>query len=81
AALIASSDPAVRERLSRRPPIADLAPTHLQYNAIAAVVGAGLMPLLDGDRFQVGRQVSGEEAVEVIDRVRLMATTLDASRP
>jgi hypothetical protein len=39
------------------------------------------MPLVDGDRFQVGRQVSGEEAVEVIDRVRVLAaTTLGASR-
>jgi Tfp pilus assembly protein PilF len=81
-ALIAPSDPSLRERLSRRPAIADVPPRHLQYDAVTTSVAAGVMPLVDGDRFQVGRQVSGAEAVEVIDRVRVLAaTTLGASRP
>ena len=42
---------------------------HVQYTAAAAVVSSGVMPLLEGDRFQVGRGVSGSEAVEVVDRV------------
>jgi tetratricopeptide (TPR) repeat protein len=79
--LIASSNPTVRDRLSQRPAIADVPPRHLQYDAVASAVAVGVMPLVDGDRFQVGRQVSGEEAVEVIDRVRMLAaTTLGASR-
>jgi tetratricopeptide (TPR) repeat protein len=80
-ALIAASNPSVRERLSQRPAIADVPPRHLQYDAVVSAVAVGAMPLVDGDRFQVARQVSGEEAVEVIDRVRILAaTTLGASR-
>ncbi len=81
-ALIAPSNPSLRERLSQRPTIADVPPRHLQYEAVMSTVAAGVMPLVDGDRFQVGREVSGAEAVEVIDRVRVMAaTTFGASRP
>jgi tetratricopeptide (TPR) repeat protein len=80
-ALIAESNPSVRERLSQRPTIADVPPRHLQYDAVVSAVAAGVMPLVEGDRFLVGRQVSGAEAVEVIDRVRVLATTtLGASR-
>src|SRR5262245_11083471 len=80
-ALIAASNPSVRERLSQRPTIADVPPRHLQYDAVVSAVAVGAMPLVDGDRFQVARQVSGQEAVEVIDRVRVLAaTTLGASR-
>ena len=80
-ALIAASNSSVRERLSQRPTIADVPPRHLQYDAVVSAVAVGAMPLVDGDRFQVARQVSGEEAVEVIDRVRVLAaTTLGASR-
>jgi tetratricopeptide (TPR) repeat protein len=80
-ALIASSNPSLKERLAQRPTIADVPPRHLQYDAVTSVVAVGVMPRLDGDRFQVGRQVSGAEAVEVIDRVRVLAaTTLGASR-
>ena len=81
-ALIAPSSPSLRERLSQRPTIDDVPPRHLQYEAVVSAVAAGVMPLVDGARFEVGRQVSGVEAVEVIDRVRLMAaTTFGASRP
>ena len=81
-ALIAPSSPSLRERLSQRPTIADVPPRHLQYEAVMSAVAAGVMPLVDGDRFQVGRQVSGAEAVEAIDRVRVLAgSTIGASRP
>jgi tetratricopeptide (TPR) repeat protein len=80
-ALIAAANSSVRERLSQRPTIADVPPRHLQYDAVVSAVAVGAMPLVDGDRFQVARQVSGEEAVEVIDRVRILAaTTLGATR-
>jgi len=80
-ALIAEQNPSVRERLSQRPAVADVPPRHLQYDAVTSVVATGVMPLVDGDRFLVSRQVSGQEAVEVIDRVRVLAaTTLGAAR-
>jgi hypothetical protein len=31
------------------------------------------MPLLEGNRFQVGRPVSGSEAADVVDRVRALS--------
>ena len=74
-ALIAESNPSVRERLSQRPTIADVPPRHLQHDAVVSAVATGVMPLVEGDRFLVSREVSGEEAVEVIDRVRVLATT------
>ncbi len=81
-ALIAPSSPSLRDRLGQRPTIADVPPRHLQHEAVMSAVAAGVMPLVDGDQFQVGRQVSGAEAVEVIDRVRVMAaTTFGVSRP
>jgi tetratricopeptide (TPR) repeat protein len=67
--VVASNDSALRTRLAQRPAIADMNRRHVQYTAAAAVVSSGVMPLLEGDRFQVGRAVSGSEAVEVVDRV------------
>jgi Tfp pilus assembly protein PilF len=81
-AMIAAADPAVRARVAQRPAIGDMTATHLQYDAVASVVATGVMPLADDGRFQVSNQVSGAEAVDVIDRVRVLATTmLGASRP
>jgi tetratricopeptide (TPR) repeat protein len=71
--LLASSDAALRARLSQRPAIADMNRRHVQYSAAAAAVASGVMPLLDGDRFQVGRPVSGSEAVDVLDKVRALS--------
>jgi tetratricopeptide (TPR) repeat protein len=77
--VVASTDAALRARLTQRPEIADMNRRHVQYAAAAAVIASGVMPLLDGDRFQVGRPVSGSEAVDVLDRVRaLSAPTVNA---
>jgi hypothetical protein len=47
--------------------------------AAAAAVASGVMPLLEGDRFLVGRAVSGSEAVETLDKVNaLSAPTANA---
>ena len=73
-ALVAARDSEVRARLDQRPAIADLTPGHTQYRAVAAAVASGVMPLMAGDRFQVGQPVSGAEAVEAIDRVRALAS-------
>ena len=72
-AVIGAGDPALRARLAERPAIADMNQRHNQYPAAAAAVASGVMPLLDGARFQVGRVVSGSEAVEVLDRVRALS--------
>ena len=74
--VIAGSDPALRARLAERPAIADMNQRHNQYPAAAAAVSSGVMPLIDGGRFQVGRVVSGSEAVDVLDRVRALSARI-----
>ena len=74
--LLAQSRPQLRTQLAERPKIADMAPAHLNYPAVAAAVSTGVVPLLDGQRFQTTRPVSGAEAVETIDRLRALAGDL-----
>jgi len=71
--LVSSSDSALRARLAQLPAIGDLNPRHVQYTAAAAAVASGVMPLLEGDRFLVGRPVSGSEAVDTVDRVSALS--------
>jgi len=73
--LLAQRQPELRARLSERPKIADLAPAHLNYPAVAAAVSTGVVPLLEGQRFQITRPVTGAEAVDAIDRLRSLAGT------
>ncbi len=70
--LMAADRPSLRERLAQRPAIADMSAAHLSYPAVAVAVGSGVMPLLEGDRFQVSRAVSGAEAIDVIERLRAL---------
>ena len=58
-----------REWLEARPQIADVPPGHLGYPAAALVVGAGVMPLVDGADFEPSRPVSGAEAIDVVTRL------------
>ena len=74
-ALMAAGNPALRAHLTARPPIADMPPGHLNYPAASVAVASGVMPLLDGDRFQVTRPVSGAEALDAISRLRALAGT------
>ncbi len=53
--------------------IADVPAEHLSYPAISAAVGAGVIPLLDGNVFRPSRAVSGTEAVEVVGRLESLA--------
>jgi tetratricopeptide (TPR) repeat protein len=71
--LVASGDATLRARIAQRPAIADMTRGHVQYVAAAAAVASGVMPLLEGNRFQVGRPVSGSEAADVVDRVRVLS--------
>jgi tetratricopeptide (TPR) repeat protein len=71
--LMAATRPDLRPRLSERPQIADMAAGHLSYPAVSVAVASGVMPLLDGGRFQVARPVSGADAIEVVARLRALA--------
>lgn len=71
--LVSSSDSALRARLAQPPAIGDLNSRHVQYTAAAAAVASGVMPLLEGDRFLVGRPVSGSEAVDTVDKVSALS--------
>lgn len=63
----------LREWQAGRPVIADLPPAHLSYTAAALVVTAGVMPLIDGGRFEPARPVSGAEAAGVVARVEALS--------
>jgi hypothetical protein len=69
---MAADRPQLRQRIAQTPKIADMNTGHLSYPAVAVAVASGAMPLLEGDRFQVSRVVSGAEAVEVIERLRML---------
>jgi tetratricopeptide (TPR) repeat protein len=71
-AMIGRTHPALQARLTERPAIADMSPAHLNYPAVAAAASSGVLPLLDGNRFDIERPVSGAEAVAAIDRLRAL---------
>ena len=73
ARLLAGRDPALRTRLTEQPKIADMTASHLSYPAVSTAVASGVMPLLDGARFQVNRVVTGAEALETVARLRALA--------
>lgn len=70
--LIARTSPALQARLAAKPAIADMSAAHLNYPAVAAAVAAGVLPLVDGGRFEIERPVSGAEAIAAIDRLRAL---------
>lgn len=71
--LITAGRPQLWSDWTKNPPkVTDVTPGHLNYPAVSVAVASGVMPLVDG-RFLVSRPVSGAEAVEVIDRVRVLA--------
>lgn len=72
-ASLAVTRPPLRPYLTERPPITDMVPGHLSYPAAAVAVASGVMPLVEGDRFDVARPVSGAEAAEVVSRLRALA--------
>ena len=70
--LVATQNPALQARLTGHPTIVDVSTSHLNYPAVAATVSAGVLPLLDGGRFDTERPVSGAEAIAAIDRLRTL---------
>ena len=51
----------------------DMSPSHLDYDAVERVLGAGLMGLTASGAFEPWRPVSGNEAIEVVDAVARLA--------
>jgi tetratricopeptide (TPR) repeat protein len=72
---LAASRPELRARIATRPVIADVSAGHLNYQQVAVAVAAGVLPLLDGNRFDVTRPVSGAEAVDAVNRLRALAAS------
>ena len=52
---------------SAGPAPSDMSPSHLDYEAVARVLGAGLMDVAASGGFEPWRPVSGREAIEVVD--------------
>jgi tetratricopeptide (TPR) repeat protein len=71
--LLAAERPALRAHLNARPRIADMTEGHLSYPDASVSVASGVIPLVDGGRFDATRPVSGAEASEVVDRLRALA--------
>jgi tetratricopeptide (TPR) repeat protein len=71
--LAAERRPELRAALAERPPVVDVAPAHLSYPAVSVSVASGVVPLLDGGRFDLSRPVSGAEAIATVDRLRALA--------
>ncbi len=75
-ALMADTRPALRARLAERPAISDMASGHLSFPDVAAAVASGVVPLLEGNRFQMTRPVSGAEAIDAVNRLLALAASL-----
>lgn len=71
--LIAADKPEVAKRwLGARVQVGDVGPGHLSYPAVSMAVASGAMPLV-GANFDLLRNVSGAEALEVIGRLEVLA--------
>ena len=71
--LIAADQPQLGQRWSAaRVEIGDVGPDHLSYPAVSMVVASGVMPL-DGRNFDLLRNVTGAEALDVIGRLEALA--------
>jgi tetratricopeptide (TPR) repeat protein len=70
--MAAATNPGLRSRIAAQPKISDMPPTHLVYPAAAAAVASGVMPLVDGDRFEVNREVTGAEAMSAVERLQAL---------
>jgi tetratricopeptide (TPR) repeat protein len=56
-----------------RPTLPDVSRAHLSYSSIAGALASGTMQLLEGDRFQPNRPVTGAEVVAAIARLEQLA--------
>jgi hypothetical protein len=72
--LIGSRRPALaRQWQSAQPRATDVGAGNLSYEAVSLAVAAGVLPLLEGDTFQLARPVSGADAGDVIARLEALS--------
>jgi tetratricopeptide (TPR) repeat protein len=72
--VIAREQPArLRSWRDARPEIADVSAANLSYADAAAAVASGVLPLLEGGRFDLARPVSGAEAIGAVSRLEALA--------
>src|SRR5262245_63231802 len=72
--LIATEKPrAAAKWRDPRPKFADLSPAHLGYPAAARSVSAGVMAPLEGETFQLSRQVTGADALDAVSKLEALA--------
>ena len=50
----------------------DVDPGNLNYQAVSLAVAAGVIPLLEGDTFQLYRPVTGAEGIAAIEQLETM---------
>ena len=55
-------------------PPRDMSPSHLQYNSVLRVLGAGVMQSTPAGAFEPWRIVSGAEAKSVVDALARLST-------
>lgn len=63
----------LRGWLTATPRIADMGAGHLSYPAVAVAVASGVMSLVEGNRFLANGVVTGQEAIDTVDRLRTLA--------
>lgn len=75
--LVGAGAPALaRAWRSAQPTLADVGPDHLSYPAVAMAIGAGVLPVLEGNQFHLGRPVSGAEAVGAIQAIETLTARM-----
>jgi tetratricopeptide (TPR) repeat protein len=72
-ALIATEKPRLAGRWrDSRPRFSDVAPSHLNYPAVARSVSAGILAPLEAEAFQPARTVSGAEALDAVSKLEAL---------
>ena len=78
--LIADIDPTFASAWEdARPRFRDMGEGHLSYDSAARAVAAGVLSMLDGDRFEPTRPVSGTDAVDAVARLGALAAAASAA--
>ena len=74
--IIATGRPALlKDWQSRQQKMADVGVSNLHYADASLSVAAGILPLVDGGAFQLSREVSGAEAIDVVTRIERLYHT------
>jgi hypothetical protein len=68
--LVAAGEPALlKEWQGRQAKMTDVGVSNLNYADASLAVSAGILPLADGELFQLSREVSGAEAVDAVTKL------------